>query len=71
MATRACVHAQVRGENLQAYIAERFPALASRIRFLKVDAEGYDYQYWHRSDLIGAQKPFIKGEVFAVTPRAA
>ncbi len=56
---------RVRGENLQSCIAERFPAFASRIRFVKVDAEGYDYQVLASlKDLIAAQKPFIKAEMF-------
>ena len=56
---------RVCGENLQSYIAEYFPALAARVRFLKVDAEGYDYQVLASlKDLISTQKPFIKAEVF-------
>jgi len=56
---------RVRGENLQSYIAEHFPALASRIRFLKVDAEGYDYHVLASlKGLISTQRPFIKAEMF-------
>lgn len=56
---------RVRGENLQSYIAEHFPALASRIRYVKIDAEGYDYQILKSlKDLVSAHKPFIKVEVF-------
>jgi FkbM family methyltransferase len=56
---------KVRGEHVQSYIAEHFPALASRIRFLKVDAEGYDYHVLASlRDMISTQKPFIKAEVF-------
>jgi len=56
---------RVRGENLPSYIAEHFPALAPRIRFLKVDAEGYDYQILASlKNLISTQKPFIKAEMF-------
>lgn len=56
---------KVRGENLQSYIAEHFPEIASRIRFLKVDAEGYDYQILASlKNLISMQKPFIKAEVY-------
>lgn len=56
---------RVRGENLQSYIAEHFPALAPRVRFLKVDAEGYDYHVLASlKDVISTQKPFIKAEVF-------
>ena len=56
---------RVRGENLQAYLAEHFPALIPRVRFLKVDAEGYDYQVLESlKSLISERKPFIKAEVF-------
>ena len=56
---------RVRGENLQAYIAEHFAALAPRLRFLKIDAEGYDYQVLASlKDLISTRKPFIRAEVF-------
>jgi len=56
---------KVRGENLQSYIAEHFPALAPRIRFLKVDAEGYDYQVLASlKEMIAAQRPYIRAEVY-------
>lgn len=55
----------VRGEHLPSYLAAHFPGLSARIRFLKVDAEGYDYQVLASlSSLIGSRKPFIKAEVF-------
>ena len=55
----------VRGENLQAYLSRHFPALVPRIRFLKTDTEGYDYQVIASlQDLIARQKPFIKAEVY-------
>lgn len=56
---------KVRGENLQSYIAEHFPEFVSRVRFLKVDTEGYDYQVLSSlTNLISEQRPFIKAEVF-------
>ena len=61
---------KVRGENLQTYIAERFADLESRIRFVKVDAEGYDYEVLASlNDLIVRQRPFIKTEVFTFLSR--
>lgn len=58
---------KVRGENLPSYLAERFPALMPRVRFVKVDAEGYDYQVLASlKNLILAQKPFLKAEVFGL-----
>lgn len=56
---------KVRGENLSLYLAKHFPELVPRIRFVKVDAEGYDYQILASlRSLISTQKPFIKAEVF-------
>lgn len=55
----------VRGENLEAYLARHHPALIDRIRFLKVDTEGYDADVIASlRDLITRQKPFIKAEVY-------
>jgi hypothetical protein len=51
--------------NRTPYIAERFPELASRIRYLKIDVEGFDYQVLESlKSLISNTKPFIKVEVF-------
>lgn len=62
---RHAVKLRARGENLQSYLAEHFQALVPRIRFLKVDAEGYDYRILASlTGLISAQRPFIKAEVF-------
>jgi FkbM family methyltransferase len=56
---------KVRGENLESYLAEHHPSLVPRVRLLKVDAEGYDYQVLASlKNLITAQKPYIKAEVF-------
>jgi len=56
---------KVRGENLETYIAGHFPALARRIRFLKIDVEGYEYQVLSSlKNLISTRKPYIKAEVF-------
>lgn len=56
---------KVRGENLQSYIAETFAALAPRIRFVKVDAEGYDHVVLASlRDLLSQQRPFVRAEVF-------
>jgi FkbM family methyltransferase len=56
---------QVRGEHLPTYLAEHYPTLAARVRFLKVDAEGYDHQVLTSlRSLLSAQQPFIKAEVY-------
>lgn len=56
---------KIRGENLESYLAEHYPSLVTRVRLLKVDAEGYDYQVLASlKNLIAAQRPYIKAEVF-------
>lgn len=56
---------KVRGENLQSYLAEHSPELVPRIRFVKIDVEGYDYRVLTSlTDLVRRQKPFLKVEVF-------
>jgi hypothetical protein len=56
---------KVRGENLESYMAEHYPSLVPRVRLLKVDAEGYDYQVLASlRNLITAQRPLIRAEVF-------
>jgi len=58
----------VKGENLQAYLAEQFPELLSRIRFIKVDAEGYDLTVLESmAGLIDRARPFVRAEVFKLT----
>jgi FkbM family methyltransferase len=60
----------VAGKNLQTYLASELPALVPRIRFLKVDAEGYDYTVLSSlSELITKQRPFIRVEVYKWTDR--
>jgi FkbM family methyltransferase len=55
----------VRGENLAAYLDRHHPQLAGRIRFLKVDTEGYDAQVIASlRELIERQRPFIKAEMY-------
>ena len=60
----------VQGENLHDYIANHFSELQSRIRFIKIDAEGYDYEILKSlRAFILKQKPFLKVEVFKFTKR--
>lgn len=54
----------VRGENLQHYVRTRRPEVAGRLRFIKVDAEGYDLAVLESiSELIEQERPFIRAEV--------
>ncbi len=55
---------KVEGRNLLNYLETEHPALIPKIRFIKVDAEGYDYTILKTLEkLIATQKPFIKAEV--------
>jgi FkbM family methyltransferase len=55
----------VRGENLEVYLAKHYSELIPRIRFIKVDTEGYDAQVIASlGTLIGRQRPFIKAEFY-------
>jgi len=61
---------RVRGVNLDHYLAEHHPAMVERLRYLKVDAEGYDYQILASlRPLLVARKPFIRAEVFKLLKR--
>jgi len=59
---------KVQGMNLQSHLEKNYPDLLPRIRFIKVDAEGYDYAILATlSQLISTQKPYIKAEFFKLT----
>lgn len=54
----------VRGENLQHYVCTKHPDVVGRLRFIKVDAEGYDLAVLESiSGLIEHERPFIRAEV--------
>ncbi len=56
---------KVEGKNLVAYLKENHSDLLSRIRYVKVDAEGFDCTVLESiSEIIETQKPFIRVEVF-------
>ena len=55
----------VEGKNLLAYLDEHHPGMRSRIRFLKVDAEGYDLEILlSLGDLLRHERPYVCAEVF-------
>ncbi len=63
---------KVEGKNLLNYLEAEHPESIQKIRFIKVDAEGYDYTILKTVEkLIRAQKPFIKAEVHKLTTLAA
>ena len=62
---------QVQGHNLEAYLAGHFPDLLGRVRFIKVDAEGYDYDVLKSVEsLLRRQRPYVKVEMFKLLTRA-
>jgi FkbM family methyltransferase len=55
----------VQGRNLEAYMSEHFPELLDRVRFVKVDAEGYDYDVLKSVEpMLRRRKPYVKAEMF-------
>jgi FkbM family methyltransferase len=62
---------KVRGENLQEFLDVHFRDLEPRIRFIKVDAEGYDFEILHSlAGFIRARKPYLMAEVHKSNGRA-
>ena len=62
---------RVKGRNLTRYMEREFPREADRLRFVKVDAEGYDRSVVASlRPLIERTRPFIRSEVFKYSPHA-
>jgi len=62
---------KVEGRNLLNYLEAEYLQLIQKIRFIKVDAEGYDYTILKTLEkLIAVQKPYIKAEVHKLTTLA-
>jgi FkbM family methyltransferase len=60
----------VAGRNLTKYLAAEHPELLQRVRYIKVDAEGYDLNVLlSLSDLIAERRPFLRAEVYKWTGR--
>jgi FkbM family methyltransferase len=61
----------VQGVNLEHYLDAYLPDLVPRLRFIKVDAEGYDLTVLESlAGLIDRTRPFIRAEVFKLTTPA-
>jgi len=59
---------KVEGKHLPTYLAQHHPGLIGKLRFIKVDAEGFDAQILRSMhQLIETTRPFIKAEVFKLT----
>lgn len=62
---------KVAGKNLLNYLRANHRELAAKIRFIKVDAEGFDFSILKTlEDLISRNRPFIKAEVYKNTTLA-
>jgi FkbM family methyltransferase len=55
----------VQGKNLQAFLKKTYPELVHKIKYIKIDTEGYESVVIRSlSDLISQCKPFMKVEVY-------
>jgi FkbM family methyltransferase len=55
----------VQGRNVQAFLEEHHPQLLPKIRYIKIDTEGYESVVIQSlSDLISRHKPFLNVEVY-------
>jgi hypothetical protein len=62
---------RITGKNLARYLEREHPQLVPRIRYIKVDAEGYDLTVLlSLSGLIERYRPFLRAEVYKWTGRA-
>lgn len=58
----------VRGEHVPSYLATHMPDTIDRVRFIKVDAEGYDLAVLESMrDIVERTRPYIRAEVFRHT----
>jgi FkbM family methyltransferase len=56
---------KVQGRNLVAYLRREHPDFLPRIRYIKIDAEGYDCEILESlAELVSAEKPYLRTEVF-------
>lgn len=56
---------KVKGKNLYTYLKENYPSLIDRIRYIKIDAEGFDCTVLETlEDLVNRVKPYLRVEVF-------
>src|SRR2546423_2875025 len=56
---------RVEGRNVQEFLVRQRPDLIPRLRFIKVDAEGFDWPILETlEDLVRSQRPFLQVEMF-------
>jgi FkbM family methyltransferase len=63
---------RVEGKNLQDFLTRGHPDLIPRLRFIKVDAEGFDLPILETlADLIRGQRPYLQVEMFSLRKSTA
>lgn len=56
---------KVQGKKIHPYLTKNYPELISRIKYIKVDAEGYDFSVLESmTELIQLIKPYLRVEIF-------
>lgn len=61
---------EVEGRNLEAYLRSHHADLVDRLRYIKVDTEGFDHAVLKSvSSLLETKRPYIRAEVFKRTSR--
>ncbi len=58
---------RVEGRNVHAFLTGQHPDLLPRLRFIKIDAEGFDLPILETlEDLVRSQRPFLQVEMFSL-----
>jgi FkbM family methyltransferase len=58
---------RVEGKNVQAFLTRTHPDLVSRLRFIKIDSEGFDLAILETlAELIRERRPFLQVEMFSL-----
>lgn len=58
---------RVEGKNLPDFLAQRYPDLAPRIRFIKIDTEGFDLGVLETLEaLLRSRRPYLQVEMFSL-----
>lgn len=62
---------RVTGRNLARYLSKNFPEEARRVRYIKIDTEGFDRAVASSMrDVLVQQKPYLKTEMYKHTPES-
>ena len=60
---------EVEGQNLREYLHREATPLIPRLRYVKVDAEGYDLEVLRSvEELLVERRPFVRAELFGLSP---